>query len=332
MPADEIGVPAEEDTAGALVRSHPRLQDVLGPEPLNGLADVWEKNKTIRRHALKEMSLLGWPSQEQTGVISQDALASNCDVILEAIEVWCPQVSVPKAMPVEDLKVEADLLSPLFGTAQLPICFLLCCFFVFLLSLPTCQVRKFRANLRLSLKPSLIHSEAHAVKGLLSFMHRRNVIVKRRDPIIKMMFERLGKYWPPRSKSRPDLDTPQEDASQVVEASPLPDTQVADDALVRAEDVEEPEPSEDSQIAPSTPEQFVKPEEDEYLAWTLGGKLKATLTPGTPWATYGLLSPAKDGEKDVGQAEDVEIEAKIAALELLGLMMFEGLCVQPTCH
>ena len=58
----------------------------------------------------------------------------------------------------------------------------------------------------------------------------------------------------------------------------------------------------------STPPSKI-PVDDEYLAWTLGGSLKKTVSPGSPWA------PELKGTQELESWEDDDVDLRLKMLE-----------------
>ena len=137
----------------------------------------------------------------------------------------------------------------------------------------------------------------------MSFMNRRNVICDHRDPIVTDLFASMQVYWKARPKSKKDLEETED----------------------QTEDNQEPESqdttSEDSipTPAPSTPEQKIKAEEDEYLAWTLGGALRPTVSPGSAWSKG-------EAEQVASPEEEMEdVDRQLALLEYPAFL-FQSVC------
>lgn len=49
------------------------------------------------------------------------------------------------------------------------------------------QVRKLRSDLRLSTQPSVVHCDAHALRGFVSLMNHRNEEGERKDPNFELI-------------------------------------------------------------------------------------------------------------------------------------------------
>jgi len=77
---------------------------------LIGLADDWEKDKSIRALVRANKGLLVWPSRKTTGVPSLAALALNHRLISYAAILWLPQHPKPKTLSVEIVKHEVGFL------------------------------------------------------------------------------------------------------------------------------------------------------------------------------------------------------------------------------
>lgn len=76
---------------------------------LIGLADDWEKDKSIRALVRANKGLLVWPSRKTTGVPSLAALALNHRLISYAAILWLPHNPKPKTLSVE-MKNEVGFL------------------------------------------------------------------------------------------------------------------------------------------------------------------------------------------------------------------------------
>lgn len=113
----------------------------------------------------------------------------------------------------------------------------------------------------------------------------------------------MSKYWPPKSRSRESIGEGLEnepDSGSTAEDGPSPGQAQADGPPdeageeVETQDDEEGLGEDGYMDGETTPPTSTKNEdEDELLAWTLGGSLK--MTPGSPWANY-VPSPAKNAE------------------------------------
>lgn len=137
---------------------------------------------------------------------------------------------------------------------------------------------------------------------------------------MKALFDKVGKFWPPRPRSKKQLD--EQPAAEVAdpptEADPPADDVVAsdpkDEEPLRVEDGES---SMDDLVndGASTPPVSTKMN-DEYLAWTLGGELRQTPSPGPPWKPD---TPKEQQELDdaVQSLEDADLDKRIQMLENL---------------
>lgn len=149
------------------------------------------------------------------------------------------------------------------------------------------------------------------------------------DPKLREIFEFVAKYWEPRSRSRESLSEEvnndgaeggqAEDGCEAAEdgASRVQGANPSDEAGVKQETQEgEERLGEDGYIDGETtpPTSTRNEDEDELLAWTLGGSLK--MTPGSPWASH-VLTPAKNEVPDPNSIE--WINQRLADLEILSL-------------
>ena len=74
---------------------------------LQGLAKLWEGDPIIRGKALKNGSLLSWPSPKKTGVITFATVAFNSKVVEHCLRHWCPQVPSAKTLNIDQVRLEA---------------------------------------------------------------------------------------------------------------------------------------------------------------------------------------------------------------------------------
>ena len=77
------------------------------PNPLEGLAEAWERNHDLRKQIQDEIALVFWPETKLVGIISMQALKVNVDLLNNAASLWVPKQTTPKTLPVGWLKVEA---------------------------------------------------------------------------------------------------------------------------------------------------------------------------------------------------------------------------------
>ncbi len=73
---------------------------------LEGLANMWQDVEAIRDRVLKEKSLLVWPNPKMTGVINFNTLAMNARVLEVLLQLWCPQLSEPKTVIIDQVRDE----------------------------------------------------------------------------------------------------------------------------------------------------------------------------------------------------------------------------------
>lgn len=137
---------------------------------------------------------------------------------------------------------------------------------------------------------------------------------------LKALFDKVGKFWPPRPRSKKQLDEqPAADvADPPAEADPPADEVVAgdpeDEEPLRIEG-EESSLNDSMNDGASTPPVSIRMN-DEYLAWTLGGELRQTPSPGPPWKPD---SPKEQQELDaaIQSLEDADLDNRIHMLENL---------------
>ena len=80
------------------------------PDPgknLKGLAALWEKDETVRRHVLAKGSLLNWPEKKLTGVITFETLALNGPLLSHLLTIWIPQNDIGKTVHIDHVREEA---------------------------------------------------------------------------------------------------------------------------------------------------------------------------------------------------------------------------------
>ena len=76
---------------------------------LLGLAEDWEKDKSIRALVRANNGLLAWPSKKSTGVPSMASLGLNHRLITYAALLWLPQNPKPKTLSVDLVKAEVGV-------------------------------------------------------------------------------------------------------------------------------------------------------------------------------------------------------------------------------
>ena len=74
---------------------------------LEGIADIWEDNKSIRRASLRTKSLLQWISPEKVGVVTMNTVKLNVEVLIPLCEMYMSQAPPGKTSPVDLLKEQA---------------------------------------------------------------------------------------------------------------------------------------------------------------------------------------------------------------------------------
>ena len=78
-------------------RKGSKLPDV---NALSGLAAAWEKCRAIRQAALRNDSVLQWPTPALTGVITFETMTYNSKVLLRLLRLWLPQLDTLKTINV----------------------------------------------------------------------------------------------------------------------------------------------------------------------------------------------------------------------------------------
>ena len=71
---------------------------------IEGIADTWEDNKSIRRASYRTKSLLQWISPEKVGVVTMTTVKLNVDVLIPLCELYMSQAPPGKTSPVDLLK------------------------------------------------------------------------------------------------------------------------------------------------------------------------------------------------------------------------------------
>lgn len=86
--------------------------DLIPGTSLVGLGAMWEEDELLRGRALRETggSLLSWPQQKLVGVITFQTLSHNAKCMAHVLEKWCPQVSEPKTVNIDQVRAEDRLL------------------------------------------------------------------------------------------------------------------------------------------------------------------------------------------------------------------------------
>ena len=200
-----------------------------------GLADV-------RRHALASGTFMTWPTAEAAGLMNMTNLALNAEVIGLLVDLRAPQFGQAKTVHVDLIKEQA--YDGLLAASCVSL------FTIELLRshpfLP-CQVKLAREKLNMPTSISVVHCEAHALKGLFSLLIRRHdgyskkvprqtlptlkkkrvglgflcslSTLKKRTPHIRLLqdkktqalFDKLSEFWDPkRPPSKVDLVETQE--------------------------------------------------------------------------------------------------------------------------
>ena len=78
---------------------------------LEGLMEKWNSCDACRTQLLTFKSLLKWPSDKHTGVITFETMGCNGQVLEKVLEVWCPQLDKEKTVPMESLRDEVGVLT-----------------------------------------------------------------------------------------------------------------------------------------------------------------------------------------------------------------------------
>ena len=82
-------------------------EEVDPTRSLEGLANKWNGDEGLRTLLLHKGSLLQWPSPEQKGVVNFDTMRLNSTVLNHVLELWAPQVEVPKTVCIDDMRDQA---------------------------------------------------------------------------------------------------------------------------------------------------------------------------------------------------------------------------------
>ena len=85
---------------------------------LAGLAEVWEKDSSLRGHLLAKGTLLAWPSDSQVGVISFKTMSLNAPLLEHLLRLWCPQLPTGKTVVIDHVREQAELLKHVVNQNQ----------------------------------------------------------------------------------------------------------------------------------------------------------------------------------------------------------------------
>ena len=77
---------------------------------LNGLAELWNKNRKIRETLLTTGFIFTWPTRAQVGVINFDTAALNVRVLSRLLRTWLPTIDILKSINIYAARREAWLL------------------------------------------------------------------------------------------------------------------------------------------------------------------------------------------------------------------------------
>lgn len=107
MP-EVVAMPAAGE-ADAMVEA----DDECVPVNLSTLANLWEDDKRVRRHATRSKSLLTWIAPNKVGVVTMRTLKLNLDVIWPLVQLYVPNARVNKTSPLDPIKNEVGVLQQL---------------------------------------------------------------------------------------------------------------------------------------------------------------------------------------------------------------------------
>lgn len=149
------------------------------------------------------------------------------------------------------------------------------------------------------------------------------------EAALQDLFLEVGKSWPPRlrtKKSADELNTEEpakakDEKEAVVDAAPL-DGEPVEGNNLDGEPMDE-ETSDGVTNGSSTPSPKERVLNDEYLAWTLGGELRATPSPGPPNWEPATPKEKLEFEASLRQVKEIEmtefdIDQRLRTLENLG--------------
>ena len=71
---------------------------------LDGLAERWDEDASIRSIVLHRGTLLQWPSPQLVGVHTFVTMAINERVLMEVLKIWVPKTSTPKTINIDDAR------------------------------------------------------------------------------------------------------------------------------------------------------------------------------------------------------------------------------------
>lgn len=74
---------------------------------LDGLADEWEQDATLRAVVLHKGVLLQWPDPKRVGCVNFQSMAQNYKALEKLIITWCPQVETPKTISIDHAREQA---------------------------------------------------------------------------------------------------------------------------------------------------------------------------------------------------------------------------------
>lgn len=78
--------------------------------PLEGLADDFESDSSIRKTTLRTKALLTWVAPNKVGVVTNKSLKLNAPILEVVLRKWCPVAPNRKTVPVGYLKKEVGNL------------------------------------------------------------------------------------------------------------------------------------------------------------------------------------------------------------------------------
>ena len=77
---------------------------------LEGLAEPWERSRSIRQKMLATGRLLSWSEPAKVGVISFDAMQHNYRILMKMLENWLPKTDTLNTFNVYAARREAFIL------------------------------------------------------------------------------------------------------------------------------------------------------------------------------------------------------------------------------
>ena len=78
------------------------------PLALDGLAELWNKNRALREQMLNSGFLFAWPSPMQVGVITFETASLNVRALIRLLRTWLPKIDRLKTINIYAARREAS--------------------------------------------------------------------------------------------------------------------------------------------------------------------------------------------------------------------------------